>query len=149
MAENIFAQTPNILTGNGSLIVIPLLSSVSATAGTFTTADISANLADFIAVADGALKITLNGGTAKQYSGMNFTNCTTLQHVVDVLQDNIRDIAFTLVGNTIKMTSKKFGTTSGIVFSATTSGTDLKGTGYLNTAAGVTVAGTASSGELS
>lgn len=150
MAENIFAQTPNILTGNGSLIVIPLLSSVSATAGTFTTADISANLADFIAVTDGALKITLNGGSAKTYSGMNFTNCTTMQHVVDVLQDKIRDIVFTLSGTTsqvITMTSKKFGATSAISFSAAGSGTDLMGSGYLNTSAGTSDSGDASTGE--
>lgn len=150
MAENIFAQTPNILTGNGSLIIIPLLNSVSATAGTFTTANISGNLANFLTVTDGTLKITLNSGTAKTYTGLNFTNCTTMQNVVDVLQENIRDIIFTLQGSTsqeIKMTSKKFGITSTFLFAASGSGTDLMGTNYLNTATGVIVAGAASSGE--
>ena len=150
MAENIFAQTPNILTGNGSLIVIPLLNSVSATQGTFTTPNITANLANFLLVDDGALKITLNDGTAKTYTDLNFTNCTTMQHVVNVLQDKIRDIIFTLEGSTsqtIKMTSKKFGITSEIAFSAAASGTDLMGFNYLNTSTGTAVAGAASSGE--
>lgn len=147
MAENIFAQTPNILTGDGSLQIIPLLSSVSATSGAFTTANISANLANFIAVTDGAFKISINGGTATQYGDFNFTNCTTLQHIADVIQKKVHDVIVTVATDTLVFTSKKFGTVSTVAFSAPTGGTSLIGSNYLNTSAGSATIGVASSGE--
>src|SRR5690348_6393072 len=76
MANAIFAQTPNLRTGNGRLVIIPLLNSVSATHGTFTTANISANLAAIIAVTNGDVKITVNG-VAYNLLAMNFANCLT------------------------------------------------------------------------
>src|ERR1700733_6738195 len=57
VANNIFGQSPNILSGNGQLVIIPLLSAVSATKGNFTTTNISANISNFAAVTNGDLKV--------------------------------------------------------------------------------------------
>jgi hypothetical protein len=76
MANAVFSQVPNVLSGGGRLVIIPLIDAVSAIAGKIVTANVSANLATLIGVADGDLKVTING-VANNLTGLNFTNCTT------------------------------------------------------------------------
>ncbi len=148
MANAIFAQTPNILTGTGRLVIIPLLGSVSATAGTFTTADISANLANIILVNNGDLKVTINS-VGYNLTRLNFTSCTTWADVAKIIQNVLVDGTVTAMSNGISITSKKVGTTSTVTIGAVSGGTGtaLNGAGYLSGSTGTSVAGTNSIGE--
>lgn len=147
MANNVFAQLPNILSGDGQLIIIPMLAAVSATAGTGTTANISANLAALIGVSNGDLKVTING-VATNLSNLNFTNCVTLADIAAIIDAALIDADCAASGNTLVFTSHKVGASSTIAFATYAGGgVDLTGAGYLNTAAATDVAGANSSGE--
>ncbi len=148
MANAIFAQSPNLRTGNGRLVIIPMLSAVSATSGKVVTADISATLVSIIAVTNGDLKVTLNG-TAINLTGLKFTGCTTLADVAQVLQNALPNAVLTSNATTITITSKKVGTGSTVAIAAVSggSGTDLAGTGYFKSTTSVATAGANSSGE--
>lgn len=148
MANAVFAQSPNLRTGNGRLVVIPLLSGTSATSGTFTSASITANLADIILVSNGDIKFTVDG-IAYNLLGLNFTKCTTLADVAAVLQSAMPYAFVEATATGFKVTSKKVGSTSTVALAAETggTGTDLSGSGYFNTAGGTSVAGANSSGE--
>lgn len=154
MAEFIFSQSPNILSGDGSLTIIPLQSSVSATFGSFVTDDISANVAGFKTVTDGEFAITLNGVT-QDVTGLDFSNITTIDDIATVIKKKLLDVFIAAATNstseeeTITFTSKKAGASSAIAFSSVSggTGTDITGATYLNTTAGIATAGVDSSGE--
>lgn len=147
MANAVFSQVPNILSGNGRLVIIPLKASVSATHGQFVSTNVSANLASLIAVSSGDLRVTLNG-VVSNLSGLNFTNCLTLADVAQVLQNSIQNALVTANATQITITSKKVGTASTVALAANAAGgTDLTGAGLLNTAAGTPTAGANSTGE--
>ncbi len=151
MANNIFAQSPNILSGGGRLVIAPLQSSVSATLGDFTTTDISSNLINLEAVSDGDLRITLNG-TVIDLTNLDFTPATSLSDIVTILnkRSELRDLELELIGgNSIKGTSKIVGLNSAVVFEQLPagSGTDLSGATFFNTSAGTATVGVNSSGE--
>lgn len=148
MANAIFSQTPNILSGGGQLIVAPLISAISATPGSFETANISANLANFIAVTNGNLKVTIDGNV-HNIANLDFSNCTTFADVGEVLQAAIIDVIIEAQGSTqVSFTSNKVGTESSIELAAYAGGgTDLTGASYLNIGAGATTPGADSSGE--
>lgn len=148
MANAIFAQTPNLRTGNGSLVIAPMVAAVSATRGTLTTADLSATLASIILVTAGDIKFTINS-TAYNLTGLNFTGCTTWADVATVLQAAIKEATVEATANGFKLTSKKVGTASTIAIAAVSggSGTDLNAVGYFKGASAVAVAGANSSGE--
>lgn len=146
MANAIFGQSPNILSGDGTLIIAHT-TGVSAVEGYFTTANISANLAALIAVTSGDLKVTVNA-VAQNLTKLNFTACTTLADIAAVLQAALINCNVTAVGNTLKFTSTKVGTSSTVALAAYSGGgTDLTGAGLLNTAAGSATPGVNSSGE--
>ena len=148
MANAVFAQSPNLRSGNGRLVVIPLLSGTSATSGTFTSASITANLADIILVSNGDIKFTVDG-VAYNLLGINFTKCTTLSDVATVLQNAMPYAFVEATATGFKVTSKKVGSTSTVALAAATGGTGmaLSGSGYFNTAGGTAVAGANSTGE--
>jgi hypothetical protein len=148
MANNVFAQSPNVLTGGGRLVIIPLLSSVSATSGNTVTANISANLAALIAVNNGDLKVTLNS-VVHNLTGLDFTNCTTLIDIAAVLQQVLPDVIMSANSTAITFTSKTVGTGSTVVIAAVSggTGTNLAGAGLLNTAASTPTGGAAATGE--
>ena len=158
MANNIFAQSPNILSGGGRLVLAPMVNgnsgaftAVSATQGDFTTTDISSNLTNFQSVTDGDLRITLNG-TAIDLTGLDFTSATSLSDIVTILskRTELRNLILELDGTTaIKGTSKIVGSSSAVVFEQLPAGagTDLSGATYFNTSAGTATAGANSSGE--
>lgn len=150
MADAVFAQTPNILTGDGVLIVIPMLSAVSATSGYFTTANIAANISALAAVTSGDLKVTVDG-TANNLINLNFTGATTLAQVAKIIQNALPagiSVAANTAGTEIVFTSDKVGSTASVALAAYSGGgTDLTTSGLLDTAAGTATAGANSSGE--
>lgn len=80
-----FSQSPNLLNGNGNLIVIPRLNPAAATSGTFTTPNIIAKLVNFNSVDDGAFKINVDGGGAKVVENLDFGVAPTIVHIKDVI----------------------------------------------------------------
>jgi len=148
MADNIFSQSPNIISGAGRLVIVPLESSVSATQGNFETDDISGNLASIIAVTDGELRIVLNG-TNVDLTNLNFSAATTFSDIAKIIQAKLKNVIVEAVANTgLKFTSKKVGNDSDVVLGSTGgSGTDLSAAGFFNQAAGTETSGVNASGE--
>ena len=148
MANAIFAQSPNILSGDGQLVILPLIGAVSATSGKITTASISANLADIILVNNGDIRATIDG-VAVNLLGLNFTNATTFADVAKILQVGLINGIVEATATGFKITSKKVGTASTVALAAVSGGTGvvLAGAGYFNAAAATAVGGANSSGE--
>ncbi len=151
MANAVFAQNPNIRTGTGRLVVIPMLAAVSATAGKVTTADLTANLAAILAVTSGDLKVTIDS-VAYNLTGLNFTEAVTWDDIATIIQAKLINGTVVSVGTPetgFKITSKKVGTASTVALAAVSggTGTNLAGAGYFNSAGSTAVAGANSSGE--
>jgi len=148
MANNVFASPINILSGDGYLVIIPLLNAVSATKGKFVSTNISANIAAFAAVTNGDLAVTING-TTYDIGGLNFAGCTTLAQIAQIIQNALpAGINVTASSTTISFFSDKVGSTSTVALATYAgSGTDLTGVTLLDTAAGAATAGANSSGE--
>lgn len=148
MAQAIFSQTPNLRTGSGRLVIIPLQSAVSATAGDFTSTDISANEADIKLVTDGDLQVTING-VDYDLTALNFTNADDFDDIATILQGRLVDATVTATANGIKIESKKVGADSDVVIGSVAggSGTDMSGAGYFDGAGGTETSGVNSSGE--
>jgi Protein of unknown function (DUF3383) len=149
MANAVFSQVPNILSGDGQLVIIPLLSSVSATAGTFTTANIVANISAFAAVTNGYIKVTVNS-VVYDLINLNFTGITTLAQIAQILQ-NALPAGVTVAANATELvfTSDKVGSASTVVVAQYSggTGTDLSTSGLLDTAGGTSSTPANSSGE--
>lgn len=148
MANAVFSQVPNILSGAGHLVVIPLLSSVSATAGKFVTPDISANIAGFAAVTNGDIDVTVNG-TSYNVGNLNFTGVTTLAQIAQIIDNGLpAGISVTANATQITFTSDKVGAASTVALSTYAGGgTDLTGAGLLHSGTGTATGGANSSGE--
>lgn len=147
MAQALFTPVPNFRSGGGYLYIFPF-GGTNATAATFTTPDITENLTAFQSVQDGSLNITIDG---ENYlvSGLNFTNVTSIADIVTVLNNKNLDVYIEADEGSIRFTSKRFGTSSGIVISTIPENlvVDISAEGYLNTAAGASVAGTDAGGQ--
>lgn len=147
MANAIFSQAPNILSGNGQLVIIPMLAAVSATSGKFVTPNISANLTTLKAVTNGNIKVTINS-VVNNVSALNFSNATTLADIAAILQAKLPDALVTATTTQITFTSKKVGAASAVAVGAYAGGgTDLSGASYLNSGSGVATGGANSTGE--
>lgn len=148
MANAIFSQSPNLRTGDGRLVIIPMLSAVSATQGYFTTADLTANLADIILVTDGDLRVTIDGNNY-DLTELNFTQATTWAEVAAILQTRLGNGIVAATANGVKITSKKVGDDSDVTLAAVAGGTGtaMEGAGYFNAAGGTATSGVDSSGE--
>lgn len=148
MANAIFAQSPNIITGDGRLVIIPLDQSAPATAGTMTTADLTANLNDITAVTDGDLKVNING-VAHNLTALNLSQATTWSDVAELLQARLLDVVVTATGNGISMSSKKVGDDSTVTLAAVAggTGTNLAAVGYFSSGTTVNVSGDDATGE--
>lgn len=147
MAQAIFSQTPNILSGGGTLVVVPF-GGVSATQGQFVTIDLTSKLAALIAVDDGDLKVTIDS-VEYNLTNIDFTDATTIAEVASILQKKLKNAVITVASNIITIKSKKVGTASTVAMGAVSggSGTDLSGASYFSTSGGTATAGSASSGE--
>lgn len=149
MASTIFSQSPNIISGSGRLVIAPLETATSATAGKNVGVDISANLTALKAVTDGDIEITIDS-TVVPLTGLNFTGAVTLANIASVIEGKIGSLASVTASSTaITIESKTVGATSTIVIAqlAGGTGTDLSGAGLLNVTAGTSTAGTDSTGE--
>ncbi len=148
MANAIFAQTPNIRSGTGRLVIIKMQAAVSALPGDFNTDDISANLADILLVTNGDLRVTLNGESS-DLTNLNFTNAEDWDDIAAIIQAKIVDAKVEAITDGLKFTSKKVGTSSSVALAAVPSGTGtaLNGAGYFDAASGTAAAGSNSSGE--
>lgn len=150
MANAIFSQTPNPLSGDGQLIIAPfnpVNPAVAATSGNFVTASIVANVSNFTAVTNGDLKVTVNS-VAQNLTNLNFSNCTTLAQIAAVIQASLIDCVVTANSTAITFTSNKVGSTSSIALATYAGGgTDLTGNSYLHTGTGTATGGASSNGE--
>lgn len=148
MANNIFAQSPNILTGDGRLVVIPLINAISAIEGIYESADIAANLTNLQAIADGDIRVVLNGNNV-DLTGLNFTNASSLADITTILQRKLTDVVVTAKATGFDLASKKVGASSSIdlVQLPAGSGTDLSVASLFNVAAGTATGGADSQGE--
>lgn len=148
MARALFTPAFNLRTGNGQVLVYPY-NGVNATACSVKTIAITpAVLTALKLVSGGSLKITLDG-TTYEVTGMNFTAIKTVEDVVKVLNAQGLDCDIEVVDtNKIQFKSRRYGATdSTITFSAASTGTDIGGGSYLDTANAVTTAGSDSSGK--
>lgn len=145
MALAAFAQSPNLLSGNGALVVIPMKNATNAVAASFSTVAL-ADVDAFKSVNNGSLTISVNG-TANSLTGLNFTKVSTVADVATVIQNAISSVFVTVDNGSIVFTSKKLGSSSAVVLSSGESGTDISDEGYLNVASGTTVDGANGSGE--
>lgn len=148
MATAIFSQTPNILSGNGRLVTIPMQAAVSATQGDWVSDDISANLAGIEAVSDGDITVTLNG-TDIDLIDLNFDGASSLSDVATILQRKLTDVIVTASSTALTFTSKKVGSSSAVVVKALSggAGTDLSGASFFDTASGTATSGGNAQGE--
>lgn len=147
MTSAIFSQTPNILNGDGYVVVAPYLASVvqvPATSGTLTTIDLSEKLTAIKAVSSGDLTVTIDGGASQILTGLDFTSAVTLEDVAAVINSEVEGATVTALNDALVFTSNSTGTTSTVAISATASGTgtDIYGTSYLNGANATAQAGT-------
>lgn len=147
MANALFTPVPNFRTGGGYLYIFPI-SATNATAGSVTTASLSSNIANFKEVADGSLKITIDG-TIYVLQDLDFTQISTVKDIADVIAKQNLDVYIEATATTIKFTSKRFGTGATVAIATQTesSGTDIAAQSYLNASAATTVAGVDASGE--
>lgn len=145
MANAVFAQNPNILSGNGGLVVIPMKNATNAVAASFST-PVIADITTLKTVNNGSLVITVNG-TANTLSGLDFTNASSLADIADILQGAISSVSIKVSEGKIVFQSKKFGASSSVVLSSGSTGTDISGEGYLSVASGTDVDGTDATGE--
>lgn len=150
MAVALFSQTPNILSGKGSLKIFPYIDAVSATQGNVKTVDLTSKLAAIILVSAGDLKVTLNS-VVINLTGLDFTGCTTIADVAQVLQNALPNVIVEVTDSNkkIQLSSKKVGDDSDITIGQVSggTGTDLSGANYFNTASSVETSGADSSGE--
>ena len=146
MAQAIFSQTPNLRTGDGTLYVIPYVGT-SATSATWTSPNITSAISTFQAVTNGSLKLTLDGGTAVQVTGLDFSNVTTVADIAAVLNGAGFDMFVEATSTGVKFISKRVGSESSISFSSASAGTDIGGSAYLNGSGGTVVAGVDSTSQ--
>lgn len=148
MANALFTPVPNFRTGGGYLYIFPF-KGVNATAGTLTTADISANITNFKEVTNGVLNLTIDG-TVTQVTGLDFSSVKTLADVVTVLQNQNLDVYIEATETAIKFTSKRFGTDATVTMAEASEpgdATDLYGTTYFNGATATPTTGINASGQ--
>lgn len=154
MANAIFAQSPNILSGNGRLVVIPLgqdtagNAAVSATPGDLQTADLSTTLAAILAVTNGDIRFTINA-VNYDLTLLNFSNATTWAEIATILQARLVNATVEAITNGFKVTSKKVGTSSTVAIAAIPggTGTNLYGASYFKGASASAAGGANMIGE--
>jgi hypothetical protein len=148
MAQALFTPVPNLRTGNGQVLIFPY-AATNATAGSTTTIAITNTIISALQlVTNGDLTLTIDG-TDYTASGLNFSNINAVADIVSILKNQYLDCDIEVANaNTIKFTSRNYGTTSAVALKATTggSGTDIYGSTYLDGANQVTIAGTAQTG---
>ena len=148
MANLIFSQSPNILSGDGRLVIIPLVNSIGAIQGVTSTDNITANLAGIQAVSNGDLRIVLNGNNI-DLTDLDFTNASSFDDIATILQRRLVDVIVAGRVDGFNMDSKKVGLASTITFAQLPAGagTDLSVVGLFDAAGQIAVSGNDAQGE--
>lgn len=144
MINAIFSQQPNILTGDGYVVVFPVEDNITVAATSGYTTCKSILYKNFQNISDGSIKVAVDGIDAVAYTGLDFTAIKNINDLVNVLQAKITtcDIAAD-ENNNITFTSKTTGATSKIELSSDETGTDLSTVNLLNIANAEVIAGEA------
>lgn len=161
VASIIFSQQPNILQGNGSLAIAPLVNATSATYASFKTEQITSTIvSNFASVSNGAIDVNADG-VVYQLRALNFTGASTVTDILNIMASAILQYGSVLTDTSVP---------PALVFSTKTPGglatgtqlpsfalqapsvvppgaTDLSGTNYFNITGATTTAGVNSSGE--
>lgn len=117
---------------------------IDATAGKFTTTDISGNITALQQVGDGYLRVVVDG-VNQDLSGINFNSATSLQGIALILNNLLAGVIVSVVDNNeIVFTSSTKGNTSSVNLSTIpgATGTDLSLANYFNASEGTIVNGT-------
>ena len=140
MINAIFSQSPNILTGDGYVVVFPTENNITvlATSGYTTCKNIIYQ--NFKDINNGSLKITVDNNEEEVYTDIDFTSIKDINDLVRVLQDKITTVNITLDDgnnnneniNNIVFTSKTTGTNSKVILGSSNVGVDLTTTNLLN-----------------
>lgn len=134
MANAMYAQSPNLTSGRGSLYVIPYVAT-NATNGYVETGDISQNVENFAKVTNGELALTIDGKEVV-LKKLNFRGAKTLQDIANVLLAKQPDCYITVVENKIRFASKLLGAASTIAINTSVGAdSDIAGSTYLNAGA--------------
>lgn len=121
-AVAIFAQAPNVLSGSGYLVVIPLEEHAEATAGVMTTL-VPGDISAFAEVSDGAFGITIDG-SAEDIAGLDFTApVTTYDGIATVIQTALN---VAVPGTTCVYSATANNNTGGFVITSPTTGVNSK-----------------------
>lgn len=110
------------------------LEAVQATAGSTTTPNISANIANFKSVSDGVLTIEIDG-QEETITDIDLQSVATIQLLQSTLTQKIQNATITVESsNQLKFTSNTTGASSNVILKETQEpqGTDIFGATYLN-----------------
>lgn len=135
-AVAIFSQSPNILNNSGYLVIIPLLNGVlnPATSGYYVTDTL--NTTAFAGVSDGAFNITIDGGSAKNVTGLDFTKAYTVEDFATVINTyfttNSIDATVSVDAGKLVFTSNTTGASSSVLLEEASTGTNLLSSLYFN-----------------
>jgi hypothetical protein len=130
IAVKVFSQTPNILTGGGSLLVIPRLQSAPATQATI----VGTLLVDFTQLTsdDYSINLDIDGGGASDIAigELDLTDLSTIEASLNSTAIQTAGVSFSLSGEISKakvtLKSDATGATSGLVVgSLAGTGTDI------------------------
>lgn len=155
MANAIFSQSPNILTGKGSLTIIPF-AGVHATRTTISTTSLLNKVDTFKAITDGKLKIVVTDASVSANSitidatELNFTNITTISDIKAIFEKKISPayIKIEVIDDALKFTNLKYGASGTMSIEASTStGTDLLDATLLDNSTFITVSSANASEE--
>jgi hypothetical protein len=125
-----------------SFVFIPVSLTSAKKASVLTT---SLTYANFKALTNGEFAIAINGASAVNIIGLNFTKTKTLEDVAKIINDlpALEDVDVSLQGDKILFESIMIGVNSSITISAVSggTGTSLIGSNYLNIAGATLVNG--------
>ncbi len=129
LAEKVFGQTPNILTGNGALIVVPRDPAAAASAATI----LSASLVDFsqLTATDYNINLNIDGGGAGDLliGEIDTTSIATITASLNSTAVSAAGATFSVSGELssakVTLVSDTAGATSSLVTTTAGTGTDL------------------------
>lgn len=142
MANAIFAQSPNLRSGKGCLIVAPYAAK-DATSGALETESLKAKVSAFKAIKDGEMNVVADNNVMK-LTNLNFSGVNNVQDIATVIAEKNPDVYITVEGDKIKFTSRLVGKDSAVVLTKVSNGTgtDITVSAYLNAAGATKTTGT-------
>jgi phage tail sheath gpL-like len=125
--------------------VVAAIAAAAATAAYMETGVVTAALAAWTAVTDGAFKVTIDGGSESDLTGLNFTGAADLPAVAAIIETALQADTLSTETVTYSATTGKFTITSATLSSSSSvtaltagsAGTDISGPDFMNGLAGV------------